>query len=134
MSRRLVLMVLAVGLLAGAAGAALTLAVAPRATEAQQDVYRARRFEVHDHEGRTLAALESSDGIYGTGAGLVFYDIQGRVHLSMGQLEVEGDEGIIFSIRDDRGRLRLGLGLSNSGATAGIAIFDEEGNLIWSAP
>jgi hypothetical protein len=146
MTRRMWALMLGMTLLSGVTGAALTRTLAPSVTSAQPDVLRARAVEVHDSEGRTLAALRTSEGQFGTGAGLMFYDRAGRVHLSLGQLEVpmeqdgfedldvQADEGIILSIRDDAGRLRFGLGLSSNGAVVGITMFDAEGNLIWSAP
>ena len=140
MTRRIWGMMIAMTLLSGVTGAALIRVLAPSVTSAQPEVLRARAIEVHDSQGRTLAALRSSEGYYGTGAGLVFYDAHGHAHLSVGQLEVQDeefgtvDEGIVLSIRDDSGRLRFGLGLSSNGTVVGIAIFDAEGRLIWSAP
>ena len=146
MTRRMWAVMVAMTVLSGLTGAMLTRLLAPTVTSAQPDVLRARAIEVHDSEGRTLAALRTSEGYYGTGAGLVFYDRAGRAHLSLGQLQVplepngdenhdmREDEGIVLSIRDDNGRLRLGLGLSSNGAVVGLTMFDADGELIWSAP
>ena len=95
-------------------------------------VYQAQGFEVIDSAGRRRAALVMGETDVSQGAGLVFYDSGGHPHLRLGHVEAPGDEGIIFGIHDDQGRLRLSLGLSQD--SAGIAIFDAEGNFLFSAP
>jgi len=133
MGLRIVSLMLGMSLLSGVAGAALMAAVlrAGPAT-AKPEVYQAQAFEVIDSAGRRRAALVMGETEVSHGAGLVFYDSDGHPHLTLGHVEATGDEGIIFGIHDDRGRLRLSLGLSQD--HAGIAIFDAEGNFLFSAP
>ncbi len=121
---------------------------APRA-EAQNTVVRAQSFEVVDGTGRTRAALGIDNGTIG----LFLIDGNGTTRISATLLP-DGSPSFILSDAAHQGRAYLTLGrggfatlnladaqghlravLSDaSGVPSGLAFYDSDSNLLWSAP